>query len=623
MTRQVRPVQCIGCPIGCAGEVVMEDGVVVETRGYACDTGDAYAAEEVVAPKRMVTTTLVVDNGCIEMLPVVSDKPVPKEAIFDCLRAVRKIVVTAPIEVDAIVVPDVLGFGFNFIAARGCTEKLVTEDDYLAASAAVAALAISDTPEDIAEPDGPVLVDTDNMPWHDPEMPIADRIEMAEGQPLAARIMATFAQSDCGRCGYDCVGYANALVLGTETRLSLCAAGGKETARALAQFADQIVADVDGEPAPPAAPGTSRDAPVETIFKSRHRLNGAASAKTIWHIELAPGESGLDYEVGDSLGIFPKNHPDLVEQVISRLGADGDRVFAGKTLRAVLTDDVALGAAPDKLFELISYLVGGARRIKAQELARGEDSDGDVAHLDVLAALEKFEGATPDAEAFLETLDALAPRLYSISSSPKLDRDHIDLTVDTVRYDIDGRTRHGVASTFLGERVAPGETLRAYVQKPHDFALTEDQDAPMIMVGPGAGIAPFRAFLHERQARHAKGRNWLFFGHRHEATDFLYKTEIERMQATGILSRLSLAWSRDGAKKFYVQDSMRQSGLDLWHWLEDGAYIYVCGDAKRMAKDVERALVEIVAEYGAHSIAESLSFVNGLKATGRFKLDVY
>ncbi len=192
-----------------------------------------------------------------------------------------------------------------------------------------------------------------------------------------------------------------------------------------------------------------------------------------------------------------------------------------------------------------------------------------------------------------------------------------------MRYGIDGRVRHGVASTYLGERVELGETVRAYVQKPHDFALTEDLDAPLIMIGPGAGIAPFRAFLHERQARHARGRNWLFFGHQHVATDFLYKDEFEGMQHDGFLTNLSLAWSRDGDRKFYVQDSMRQSGLDLWHWLEDGAYTYVCGDAKRMAKDVERALVEIVAEYGAHSVEESIAFVNGLKKTGRFKLDVY
>jgi sulfite reductase (NADPH) flavoprotein alpha-component len=356
---------------------------------------------------------------------------------------------------------------------------------------------------------------------------------------------------------------------------------------------------------------------------SRRRLNGADSAKTTWHIEFDISASGLDYVVGDSLGVFPKNHPELVDQVIAALGADSGREVGGKSLREALIADVSLGAAPDNLFRLFSYLVGGERRAKARALANGEDPDGDAATLDVLAALCKFEGARPDAEAFVEALEPLAPRLYSIASSPKANPGRVGLTVDTVRYRVGGRERHGVASTFLGERVAPGEVVKAYVQKAHGFRLPDDPDAPVVMIGPGAGVAPFRAFLQERQAIGARGRNWLFFGHQHRHCDFFYEDEFEAMQRSGLLTRLSLAWSRDGDRKVYVQDRMREGGSELWRWLAEGAYIYVCGDAKRMAKDVERALLEIAVEHDAHSIEEAVNFVDGLKKAGRYQADVY
>ena len=309
--------------------------------------------------------------------------------------------------------------------------------------------------------------------------------------------------------------------------------------------------------------------------------------------------------------------------MIAKLGADPGRDVGGKSLREALIADVSLGAAPDNLFHLISYLVGGARRVKARALANGEDPDGDAATLDVLAALCKFEGARPDAEAFLEALDPLAPRLYSIASSPKTNPGRVELTVDTVRYRVGARDRHGVASTFLGERVEPGELVKAYVQKAHDFRLPDNPDAPVVMIGPGAGVAPFRAFLQERQAVGARGRNWLFFGHQHRRCDFFYEDEFEAMRKSGILTNMSLAWSRDGERKVYVQDRMREAGAELWRWLADGAYVYVCGDAKRMARDVERTLIEIVAENGAHSIEEAVSFVVGLKKAGRYLADVY
>ncbi len=260
---------------------------------------------------------------------------------------------------------------------------------------------------------------------------------------------------------------------------------------------------------------------------------------------------------------------------------------------------------------------------KARALSTGEDPDGDAQSLDVLAAIEKFPGIRPDPEAFIEALDPLQPRLYSISSSPKDNPGRVALTVDAVRYVIGKRRRLGVASTYLAERVAPGAIVKVYVQKAHAFGLPADPATPIIMIGPGTGVAPFRAFLQERCATQAHGRNWLFFGHQRSNFDFFYEDEFKRMKSSGLLTRLSLAWSRDGTEKIYVQDRMREVGRDLWAWLADGAHIYVCGDAKRMAKDVELALVDIVAQHGVRSAEEACAFVAELKKKGRYQQDVY
>jgi sulfite reductase (NADPH) flavoprotein alpha-component len=275
------------------------------------------------------------------------------------------------------------------------------------------------------------------------------------------------------------------------------------------------------------------------------------------------------------------------------------------------------------LFQLFSYITGGERRQKAKALADGGDPDGDAATLDVLAAIQKFAGVRPDPEAFIEALDPLQPRLYSIASSPKVDANRMALCVDTVRYAIKGRKRLGVASTFLAERIKPGDRLKVYVQRAHAFGLPADPSVPVIMIGPGTGIAPFRAFLHERMATKAPGRNWLFFGHQRSDCDFFYEDELAGMKAARVLRRLTLAWSRDSEQKIYVQDRMREVGRDLWAWLAEGAHVYVCGDAKRMAKDVERALVDVVAAHGVRSTDEAIAFVADLKKRGRYQQDVY
>ena len=477
--------------------------------------------------------------------------------------------------------------------------------------------------------------DDAEAPWHDQSLPLAERMKLAEGRPLRRRMMAAMAQQDCGQCGYNCRDYSAAIARKSEERLNLCVPGGKETARMLktlyAEFGAQpaaapaVIAQAPAAtvtPAPSSA-GRSRDNPTIATLLSRTRLNKPGSAKETWHVELDLAGSGIDYAVGDSIGIYPTNDPALADAVIAALAAPANFPIGGRTLREVLIDGVSLGSAPDMLLQLYSYITGGTRRQLAKALSCGEDPDGDAGTLDVLAAIEKFPGTRPDPEAFIEALDPLQPRLYSIASSPKVDPNRVALTVDAVRYAVGRRTRLGVASTFFADRLAPGAKLRTYVQRAQHFALPADPAVPIIMIGPGTGVAPFRAFLHDRMASKAPGRNWLFFGHQHSACDFFYEDELAGMKAARVLTRLTLAWSRDGTEKIYVQDRMRDVGRDLWAWLAEGAHLYVCGDAKRMAKDVEAALVEIVAAFGLRSTNEAIAFVAELKKTGRYQQDVY
>jgi sulfite reductase (NADPH) flavoprotein alpha-component len=475
--------------------------------------------------------------------------------------------------------------------------------------------------------------DDGEAPWHDQTMPIADRMKLAEGRPMRRRMMAAMAQQDCGQCGYNCNDYSDAIASKAEPRLNLCVPGGKETARMLKALNEELEkapaassgssAPVAAAPAITAEPGRSRDNPVPATFVSRRLLNKEGSEKETWHIDFDLSGCGLDYVVGDSFGFYPRNDLGHVDQIIALLGASHTTEVNGKTLRDVLTDDVSLAPAPDSLFELLSYVTGGAQREKARALAQGEDPDGDAATLDVMAALQKFSGVRPHPEAFVEALEPLQPRLYSISSSHNATPGKLSLTVDCVRYVIGKRKRLGLASVFLAERIQPGDRVKVYVQKAHGFALPKDPNTAIIMIGPGTGVAPFRAFLYDRRATGAPGKNWLFFGHQRSQSDFFYADELNAMKTSGLLTRLSLAWSRDGDKKFYVQDRMREVGRELWTWLAEGANIYICGDAKRMAKDVERALVDIVAQFGARSTDEAVKFVAELKKTGRFQQDVY
>jgi sulfite reductase (NADPH) flavoprotein alpha-component len=472
----------------------------------------------------------------------------------------------------------------------------------------------------------------EDAPWHDPAMAISDRMKLADGKPVRRRMFAAMAQQNCGQCGYLCETYSAAIANGAESKLNLCAPGGKETLRMLRQLAEELNSDPDPVPQPasiqetPKAVGKkgySRENAVSAVFLSRRKLNGDASEKETYHIELDLSQSGITYRAGDSFGVFATNDERLVDAVIALIGARPDADMAGRTLRNVLIHERALGAAPDSLFQLISYVTGGETRQKAQALSRGDDPDGDLALLDVLGALHKFAGLKISPEAFIDALEELQPRLYSISSSPHHEAGRLTLTVDCVRYQLGKRARFGVASNFLRDRINPGEQVKVYVQEAHGFGLPDDPQKPVIMVGPGTGVAPFRAFLQDRAATGAPGRNWLFFGHQRMATDFFYADELNAMKKAGQLERLTLAWSRDGTEKIYVQDRMRETGAELWSWLEQGACFYICGDAKRMAKDVDRALVDIVAKHGTLTSEAAIAYVADLKKSGRYQADVY
>jgi sulfite reductase (NADPH) flavoprotein alpha-component len=493
--------------------------------------------------------------------------------------------------------------------------------------AGVLSLDVTQQPTPAAAPGAP---EDDGAPWHDMTLPIAERMDLAKDRPLPRKLYAAMAQQDCGQCGYLCESYAKALADGAEVRPNLCVPGGKETSRML----KALLEETGGAPAaateapatiekPAAQPGYSRESPVDAVFLGARLLNGAGSEKATYHIDFDLTASGLAYEPGDSFGVIARNDPALVDAILAAMRAPADFPIADKTFREALIEDYSLGLAPDTLFELISYVTGGERRQKARLLAKGGDPDGDAATLDVLAVLEKFAPVHPDPEAFLESLEPLQPRLYSISSSPAATPGILSLTVDAVHYTVAERERLGVASTFLSGRIQPGDTLKVYVQKAHGFALPADPSIPAIMVGPGTGIAPFRSFLWHRRATACQGKNWLFFGHQREACDFYYREELEELAACGTLTTLSTAWSRDGSAKVYVQDRMREAGRDLWAWLQDGAHFYICGDGKRMAKDVETALVAIAGEHGGLDETSAKAFIARLKAEGRYQSDVY
>lgn len=468
----------------------------------------------------------------------------------------------------------------------------------------------------------PAPDEEEEFPWHDSGMAIDERLALADGKPLKRRLMAAMAQLDCGACGYVCKTYSEAIAAGEENNLTLCSPGGKETAKTLKRLLKEEPA---GEPsangaslngaATPKPSGYSRSNPFAATVKESTNLNGDGSAKHTSHVVIDLAGSGLTYEAGDSLGVYPTNCPVLVAEILDHLGLAED-----KTLAKRLCEEFNLRDASDELLELLAATTPDPD----EEQAVGALIDSDeLDNLDVLDVLRKAPSAKIGAEEFVACLTEIAPRLYSIASSHKAHPGEVHLTVGKATTRLRDRVYKGVASTMFADRVSAGDKVRVFVQPSHGFTVPADPAAPMIMVGPGTGIAPFRAFLEERQATDATGKNWLFFGDQHEACDFVYHDELAAMQSAGLLTRLSTAFSRDQEEKVYVQDRLRESGAELWNWLEEGGSFYVCGDAKRMAADVDKALHDVVAEHGGMGVDQAKAYVNKLKESGRYARDVY
>lgn len=388
-------------------------------------------------------------------------------------------------------------------------------------------------------------------------------------------------------------------------------------------------------PAPTASASTasaySRKNPFPAALLENHPLNAKGSSKDTRHLSFSLLGSGLNYKVGDALGVVPRNDYNLVDRIILRLNAFGSEAIAiGKepaTLRQALLEKIDLRRASEGLLQAI--LNGtknqGERRRLGGLLAQPESeaTTDYLAARDVLDVLEDFKHAHPDVQEVVAGLGKLAPRLYSIASSPLENPGEVHLCVGIQRVMAHGRLRRGVASTFLAERVPLGMPVPVYVQPTSHFTLPETSGMPIIMVGPGTGIAPFRAFLQERRALGDKGKNWLFFGDQCRAYDFLYSEEFVAMETDGFLNKLSLAFSRDQEQKIYVQDRMLEAADELYAWLEEGASFYVCGDAKRMAKDVDTALHQIIEQAGGKTPDQAREYVERLKKEKRYGRDVY
>lgn len=375
--------------------------------------------------------------------------------------------------------------------------------------------------------------------------------------------------------------------------------------------------------------GYSRKNPFPARLAVNRKLTAAGSNKDTRHFEISLEGSGLHYEVGDSLGVFPTNDPVLVELVLQELGLGGDEAVvtadgAPSSLRDALLKSYILTEPSKQLLEAVSERDSSAAFLKTLlDPAAKADLENFVFGRDVLDVLQEFTAAKFTAGEFVKVLRKLQPRLYSIASSQRAVGESVHLTVAVVRYTVghSQRGRSGVCSTFLAERAEAG--VPVFVHTAKHFRLPEDPSAKVIMVGPGTGIAPFRAFLQDREKTGAAGENWLFFGDQRAATDFLYQDELEAAASRGILSRLTTAFSRDQAEKIYVQHRMIEHSTEIFEWLEAGAYFYVCGDAKNMAKDVDAALHSIVETRGAMSTEQAKEYVDNLKKQKRYRKDVY
>lgn len=422
----------------------------------------------------------------------------------------------------------------------------------------------------------------ESEPWHDPGLCLEDRLALAQGRPLAARLMAAMAQLDCRSCGYDCRSYAAALASGAEKKTSLCSPGGAPTAAKLKELLAAVQPAAPAPPAPkPAAAAAARAGRVTFAARllTREPLHRSGATAPVVHLVLDTADAGEPFEPGDSFGIFPENAPEVVDAALAALRATGrERVL-------------------------------GPARESSLRVALAEDCD--LRDLEqVLAGLPSKRPALTD---IVRNLGRLKPRLYTLASSPRVHPGEAHFTVAVAP--------SGLASTWLAERLPLGGAVRTFVNRGR-LRLPPRSDAPIVMIGAGTGIAPFRAFLQEREATGAGGWSWLLFGGERQADD-LYRDELDRFLAQGVLTRLEKAFPGDATPGVKLGDRVLQNGAELWSWLEQGAHVYVSGDARRMAPEVDAALRGVVTEHGRRSPEEAKAFLSSLAKAKRYLREIY
>lgn len=368
----------------------------------------------------------------------------------------------------------------------------------------------------------------------------------------------------------------------------------------------------------------SKEQPLTASFAVNQKITGRNSEKDVRHIEIDLADSGLRYQPGDALGVWFENDPALVDELVALLWLKGDESVQveGKSmpLHEALIGHFELTQNTTVIVDKYSVL---SRNENLTALLTDKSKLQHYAQNTPIVDMVRQAPTELDAQQLIDLLRPLTPRLYSIASSQAETETEVHITVGAVRYDIEGRSRTGGASGYLADRLEEDTAIRVFIEHNDNFRLPANPDAPVIMIGPGTGIAPFRAFMQQREADGASGPNWLFFGNPHFTEDFLYQVEWQRYVKEGLLTNIDLAWSRDQKHKIYVQDKLREKGAELWRWIQQGAHIYVCGDANRMAKDVEQALLEVVAEQGAMDTEQADEFLSELRLERRYQRDVY
>ncbi|PHM27967.1 NADPH-dependent assimilatory sulfite reductase flavoprotein subunit [Xenorhabdus budapestensis] len=368
----------------------------------------------------------------------------------------------------------------------------------------------------------------------------------------------------------------------------------------------------------------TKETPLTASLLVNQKITGRGSDKDVRHIEIDLGDSGLHYRPGDALGVWFENDPALVDELLALLCLEGSEPVNvyGKllTLRQALSSHIELTQNTGVIVEKYAALTKDERLFA---LVTDKPVLQQYAQKTPIVDMVRQVVLRPEAQQFIDILRPLTPRLYSISSSQDEVENEVHITVGVVRYDIEGRARTGGASGYLADRLQEDDSIRVFIEHNDNFRLPADPQTPIIMIGPGTGIAPFRAFLQQRDHHGTEGKNWLFFGNPHFVEDFLYQVEFQRYVKEGLLTRIDLAWSRDQQHKVYVQDKLREQGEEIWRWIQEGAHLYVCGDANRMAKDVEQALLDIISQQGGMDAEQADEFLSELRLERRYQRDVY